>query len=116
MGLASAAYLEAVAFGVRAGVDAETIWRALRGEAGWRAALAGVCDRILAGEGEEVGVKFGQLADFLLEARAKEFPLPLSEALHAFCDTGARRVVEVNRPSPSFWHELVTRSRPTGGG
>jgi 2-hydroxy-3-oxopropionate reductase len=116
MGLGAAAYLEAVAFGVLAGVDAEVLARAVGGPdaesgvggaGGWRAQLAATARRVAAGEGEEVGVKFGQLHYFLEEAAEQGFQLPLSRALHDFCAAGERVMMEANRLSPSFWRELT---------
>jgi 3-hydroxyisobutyrate dehydrogenase-like beta-hydroxyacid dehydrogenase len=106
MGLTSAALLEALGFGVLAGVDIDVLRRAVGGREGLRADLSRIAKRVAAGEARNVGVKFGQLAYFLDEAAEKGFKLPLSRALHEFCEPGQRIVVEVNRPSPSFWHEL----------
>jgi 2-hydroxy-3-oxopropionate reductase len=110
MGLSAAAFLEAVAFGVRAGVDAETIRVAVGSETGddhWRVLLARVAARAVHGEAEQVGVKFRELPYFLREAEAHGFALPLTDLLYRFCDAGERVVVDDNRPAPSFWHELM---------
>ena len=107
MGLGSAAYIEAMAFGVLAGVDASVIHAAI-GEAGrWRADFSYVAERVAAGEGEQVGVKFRELPYFLREAREQGFRLPLTEVLHAVCDAGPRVAFDDNRHAPSFWHELM---------
>ena len=108
MGLVGAAYLETVAFGVRAGVDAETIARAI-GEGGSRLQVRRTAERAAAGQAEGMGVKFRELPYFLAEAEASGFPLPLTRALYDFCDAGERVVVDDNRKAPSFWHELMGR-------
>ncbi|MCC6443090.1 MAG: KTSC domain-containing protein [Armatimonadetes bacterium] len=110
MGLGAAAYLEAVAFGMRAGVDAETI-RAAVGESGgagdWRAFIEFVAARAAAGEAQKIGVKFREMPYFLREAEEQHFELPLTQTLYAFCDAGERVVVDDHRTAPSFWHELM---------
>jgi 2-hydroxy-3-oxopropionate reductase len=106
MGLGDAAYLEAVAFGSLAGVDPVTIARAVGGSGGWRQHFGSIAQRVAEGKGLDVGVKFGQLHYFLEEAQEQGFVLPLTEALHDFCAAGERIVMEVNRLSPSYWHEL----------
>jgi 3-hydroxyisobutyrate dehydrogenase-like beta-hydroxyacid dehydrogenase len=107
MGLGCAAYIEAMAFGVRAGVDASVIHAAM-GETGrWRADFSYVAGRVAAGKGEELGVKFRELPYFLREAREQGFRLPLTEVLQAVCDAGPRVTIDDNRHAPSFWHELM---------
>jgi|SRR5688500_1862899 len=106
MGLGAAAYLEAVAFGVNAGVDPEALAEAVGDTTGWRAMVRGTASRIAAGHGEEIGVKFRELPYFLQEARESDFPLPLTELLYAICDSGERVTVDDNRPAPSFYWEI----------
>lgn len=107
MGLGAAAYAEAVAFGVLAGVDAETIGRAVGGADRWRGLVAGTAARAAQGEADQIGVKFRELPYFLREAKEQGFPLPLTETLYAFCDAGERVVIDDNRAAPSFWNELT---------
>lgn len=109
MGLADAAYLEALSFGVNHGVDAAILEQALGTSGRWRADLNRTARRIVAGEGENVGVKFRELPYFLRAAAEAGFDLPLTERLHAFCDAGERVVIDDNRPAPSFWRELTGR-------
>ena len=114
MGLGDAAYLEALAFGVRAGVDATTLGRAVgavEGDAAWRRHFGAIAARVAAGRGEQVGVKFGQLHYFEEEAEVQGFALPLSGALRRFCEAGERVMREANRLSPSFWRELMRAGR-----
>lgn len=106
MGLADAAYLEALSFGVNSGIEIGILEQALGSSGRWRADLNRTAQRIAGGEGENVGVKFRELPYFLHAATEAGFPLPLTERLHAFCDAGERVVIDDNRPAPSFWREL----------
>lgn len=107
MGLGAAAYIEALSFGVNAGVDAATIAQAIGDSGRWRRDFNAVARQAVEGRGESVGVKFRELPYFLREAREQGFELPLTERLYAFCDAGPRVVVDDNRPAPSFWRELT---------
>jgi len=109
MGLADAAYLEALSFGVNSGVDAAVIEQALGNTGRWRADINRTAQRIVAGEGENVGIKFRELPYFLRAAAEAGFELPITERLHAFCDAGERVVIDDNRPAPSFWQELTRK-------
>lgn len=113
MGLGVAAYLEAVGFGVRAGVDAETIRHAVGDAAGegWRRELDRVADGAARGEGERAGVKFRELPYYLREAAERGFALPLTETLYGVCDAGPRVTTDDNLPAPSYWRELMTVHR-----
>ena len=111
MGLGAAAYLEAVAFGVLAGVDAEIIGRAVGGAEGWRAMVARTADAAQQGRANGIGVKFRELPYFLREAREQDFLLPLTQVLYEFCDAGERVVIDDNRSAPSFWHQLTQKNR-----
>jgi 3-hydroxyisobutyrate dehydrogenase-like beta-hydroxyacid dehydrogenase len=119
MGLGAAAFLEAVAFGTRAGVDAAIIGRAV-GAGGaeaeaWRVLVAQTAEAAAEGRAEGLGVKFRELPYFLREAAEQGVALPLTETLYRFCDAGERVVTDDNRPAPSFWHELCTRKNGTDG-
>lgn len=114
MGLVNAAYLEPLAMGVLAGIDAQTVRDAMTGEQTWRKEFCAIADKVIAGQGIGIGVKFGQFPYFLQEAEEKGFELPLSKALFEFCDPGERVVMEVNRLSPSFWIELQKHANKPG--
>lgn len=106
MGLATAAGLEAVAFGILAGADPDAIAAGVGADSGWRGRIRDTVRAIEAGRAERLGVKFGQLMYFVKAAEELGFDLPLSRALHAFCEDGELVALEANRPSPSFWREL----------
>ena len=111
MGLGAAAYLEAVAFGVRAGVDPAIIDQAVGGDGEhWRAIVRQTAQAVADGRGARIGVKFRELPYYLHAARELGFDLPLTDALYAFCDRGERVVTDDNRPAPSFWHELCAQT------
>jgi len=107
MGLGNAAYLEALAFGVRAGIDGDVIEQAIGRNGRWRSDFSQTAAEVAASGGDGVGVKFRELPYFLREARESGVPLPLTEALYAFCDRGERVTTDDHRPAPSFWHELI---------
>jgi len=115
MGLGDAAYMEALAFGVRAGVDPEAIREAVGGDDGFRRHFAAIAGRVVEGKGESLWVKFPELPYFLAEAAEQGVPLPLAEALYTFLSAVEPRWRDnMARPTASFWHELASR-RLTGG-
>jgi 3-hydroxyisobutyrate dehydrogenase-like beta-hydroxyacid dehydrogenase len=110
MGLADAAYMEAIAFGVRAGVKLEAIRDAVGGTDGWRGHLAALAQRILDGHGESLWVKFPELPYFLAEAAERGVELPLTRALRAFLESADPRWRDnMSRPTVAFWHEVMSR-------
>ncbi|MFW6162938.1 MAG: NAD(P)-dependent oxidoreductase [Planctomycetota bacterium] len=112
MGLADAAYLEALAFGVRAGIDPEALAQAVGGDEGWRGHFARLAKRVARGEGESCYVKFPELPYFLAEAAERGQPMPLMEALHIFCSAVEPYSHDnMRRPTVALWRELMTRER-----
>jgi 3-hydroxyisobutyrate dehydrogenase-like beta-hydroxyacid dehydrogenase len=110
MGLGVAAYLEAIAFGVRAGVDPEAIDQAVGNDEGWRGHFSGVARQIINGNGGNMVVKFPELPYFLEEARMQGFEIPLTQALYDFLKVSKHEFFDnMNRPSRSFWLELMSR-------
>lgn len=117
MGLVDAAYVEAVAFGVRAGVDPAVIRQVVGGPSGWRHRVVRFAMMVEEGRADDVYIKFPELPYFLREAREQGFDLPLTEALFTFCDAGPRDWVDnMGRPRVSYWHEIMTRPRRTPSG
>jgi len=112
MGLADAAYLEAIAFGVRGGAALDAIRRGVGGEEGWRGHFAYLVGRVAGATAESCWVKFPELPYFLAEARDRGFELPLTEALHDFLGAGELDCRDnMGRPTASFWREVTTRRR-----
>jgi 3-hydroxyisobutyrate dehydrogenase-like beta-hydroxyacid dehydrogenase len=109
MGLANAAYLEAVAFGVRAGVEADILEKALGSEGRLRGDFHAIASEVAHGDPLGVGVKFRELPYFLQEARLTGFDMPLTDVLYQYLADKVRVTMDDHRLAPSFWHEL-TRS------
>lgn len=110
MGLGDAAYMEALAFGVRAGVDPAVIAQAVGGSEGWRGHFARLASRAVEGSAEGLLVKFPELPYFLGDARTLGFDLPLTQALFNFCDLSPRNWRDnMGRPTVSFWYQLTNR-------
>lgn len=107
MGIVEAAYLEALSFGVNSGVDIEILAQALGNEGRWRKDLNQTAQRIANGDALNIGVKFRELPYFLEAAQRGNFPLPITEVVHAFCDKGERVTIDDHRAAPSYWHELI---------
>jgi 3-hydroxyisobutyrate dehydrogenase-like beta-hydroxyacid dehydrogenase len=109
MGLVDAAYLEAISFGVNSGVDVETISQAIGCQGRWRVDFHQTAQRIAAGQGANVGVKFRELPYFLSAAQEGGFDLPIAATVYGYCDKGERVVIDDHRQAPSYWHELTNR-------
>ena len=111
MGLGAAAYMEAMAFGVCAGVDPKAIREVVGMGDGWRGEFDRIAKRIIDGGGKTLVVKYPELPYFLAAAEASGFEIPLTEALYEFCKNGNYEMFDnMNRPSRSFWHELTKDS------
>ena len=111
MGLGVAAYIEAIAFGVNAGVDAEALLVSVGGDRGWRGHFAQIAKRIIEGSGNNLYVKFPELPYFLSEADAQGFHTPLTKALYEFChESNSVFFDNMKRPTRSFWYELTTHA------
>lgn len=111
MGLGAAAYMEAMAYGVCAGVDPTAIREAVGMGDGWRGQFDGIAKRIIDGDGKQLVVKYPELPYFLAAAEAAGFEIPLTEALYAFCRNENYEMFDnMNRPSRSFWRTLLKDS------
>ena len=111
MGLGAAAYMEAIAFGVCAGVDPNAIREAVGMGDGWRGQFDGIVKRIIDGDGQNLVVKYPELPYFLAAAEAAGFEIPLTEALYEFCKNEHYEMFDnMNRPSRSFWRTLTKDS------
>ncbi|MYA69898.1 NAD(P)-dependent oxidoreductase [Candidatus Poribacteria bacterium] len=111
MGLGAAAYMEAMAFGVCAGVDPTAIREAVGMGDGWRGQFDSIAKRIIDGNGKQLVVKYPELPYFLAAAEAAGFEIPLTEALYEFCKNENYEMFDnMNRPSRSFWRTLTKDS------
>ena len=108
MGLGAAAYMEAMAYGVCAGVDPTAIREAVGMGDGWRGQFDGIAKRIIDGDGKQLVVKYPELPYFLAAAEVAGFEIPLTEALYEFCRNENYEMFDnMNRPSRSFWRTLT---------
>ena len=108
MGLVDAAYIEAVAFGVNAGVDAETLREAVGGEGGFRRQFDAIAARIASGDGDGNDVKYAEHAYFLDEAHRAKFPVPMLDALYAYMSRFPVTMRDnMDRPYPPLWSALT---------
>ncbi len=111
MGLGDAAFMEAMAFGVCAGVDPVAIREAVGMGDGWRGQFDRIARRIIDGEGGNLVVKYPELPYFLAAAEASGFEIPLTEALYEFCKNENYEMLDnMNRPARSFWRTLTKDS------
>lgn len=111
MGLGDAAFMEAMAYGVCAGVDPTAIREAVGMGDGWRGQFDRIAKRIIDGEGGTLVVKYPELPYFLAAAEAAGFEIPLTEALYEFCKNENYEMFDnMNRPSRSFWRTLTKDS------
>jgi 2-hydroxy-3-oxopropionate reductase len=107
--LGAAAYLEALSFGVNAGVDVDVVRHALGKTGRWRGDFNFIATEVLEGRGQQVGVRFRELPYYLREAADGDFSLPLTDVLFHYCDRGERVVMDDNQMSPSLWYQLVIK-------
>lgn len=107
MGMVSAAYLEAISFGVNSGVPATVIQQAIGGEGFLRADFSRFAEAVVNGRGMDMGVKFRELPYFLEAAKDIGFDLPITATVRALCERGEYVVVDDHRDAPSYWHELT---------
>ena len=111
MGLGDAAFMEAIAFGVCAGVDPAAIRNAVGMGDGWRGQFDRIAKRIIDGEGGTLVVKYPELPYFLAAAETAGFEIPLTEALYEFCKNENYEMLDnMNRPARSFWRTLIKES------
>ncbi|MDE0324203.1 MAG: NAD(P)-dependent oxidoreductase [Candidatus Poribacteria bacterium] len=111
MGLGDAAFMEAMAYGVCAGVDPTAVREAVGMGDGWRGQFDRIAKRIIDGEGGTLVVKYPELPYFLAAAKAAGFEIPLTEALYEFCKNENYEMFDnMNRPSRSFWRTLTKDS------
>jgi 3-hydroxyisobutyrate dehydrogenase-like beta-hydroxyacid dehydrogenase len=107
MGIVSAAYLEAISFGVNSGVPSAVIHQAIGNQGFLRGDFSRFAEAIVNGKGNDIGVKFRELPYFLEAARDCSFDLPITATVRALCERGDFIVVDDHRLAPSYWHELT---------
>jgi 3-hydroxyisobutyrate dehydrogenase-like beta-hydroxyacid dehydrogenase len=108
MGLADAAYMEALAFGVSQGIDPRVIAQGVGGRDGWRGHFAHLAEQIVGGHAAQCYVKYPELPYSLEEANEQDLPMPLTRALHAFgIGLSKDNRDNMGRPTIAFWRALM---------
>ena len=108
MGLVNAAHLEAIAYGVKLGVDPKVLREAVGGDGRWREDFGRIADKVVAGHGRWETIKYHELPDFIAEAREADMELPLATATMATCRDDLPKVIhDFGKPAPSFWDALL---------
>jgi 3-hydroxyisobutyrate dehydrogenase-like beta-hydroxyacid dehydrogenase len=108
------ARMEVMSFGLRAGLDLETVMRALDVPLDSQDPYARLYRAIQAGQTDNLSALFSEWAYFLEEARARGFHMPMLEAMYEFCKDGPQTGRDpLGRPQPSIWNELMrSEERP----
>jgi 3-hydroxyisobutyrate dehydrogenase-like beta-hydroxyacid dehydrogenase len=108
----SVARLEVMIFGLRAGLDLETLMRSLDVDPNSSDPYAGLYKSIKNGEAESLSYEFAEWDYYLQEVKALGFYMPMLEAMFEFCKDAEKTTFDaLRRPEPSIWNELMKRSR-----
>lgn len=106
------ARLEVMVFGLRAGLDLETVMKALDIDPSSSDPYAWLYRNIKNGEIEKLSFEFAEWDYYLQEARASGFYMPMLEAMFEFCKNAEKTTFDpLRRPEPSIWNELMRRHR-----
>jgi len=110
MGLADAAYMEALSFGVAQGIDPQMIAQGVGGGEGWREHFAGIAEQVIAGRGDLCETKYPELPYYLEEANEKQLAMPLMRALYAYGVGFPKNIPDcMGRPTIALWQALLGR-------
>jgi 3-hydroxyisobutyrate dehydrogenase-like beta-hydroxyacid dehydrogenase len=111
MGVGTALFLEAMAFGLRCQLDPRRIVEALERAGAASVNFPRVARSVADGTALDRDAKLRELPYFLAEAAERDIPMPLTEALVRFMADGEPRLREGPASVPSPWYELMTRGR-----
>jgi 3-hydroxyisobutyrate dehydrogenase-like beta-hydroxyacid dehydrogenase len=112
MGVGLAAFAEAMFLGVQAGLDPQKIWDTLSTAGAANTSFEGAAKQTLTDRIEAQDFKLRELPYFIAQAKHENINLPLTEALYNFASQGEDRTTDpLGIPTPSFWHELMHRTR-----
>ena len=116
MGVADAAYLEAMLVGVKGGLDPEKIWQVLSTAVGKNNfKFERVARAVADGSARKNDCKVRELPYFIEEAKAQGYSLPMTEAFEAFCRESEKSITDpLGIPTASYWDELTGRKRDEG--
>jgi len=105
------ARLEVMMFGLRSGLDLETLMRALNISSDSGDPYARLCRAVQDGRIGDLSFEFAEWAYYLKEARAQGFRMPMLEAIYQFCKDAEKTTADaLKRPEPSIWNELMKSS------
>ena len=108
MGLVSAAYLEAIAFGVTSGVDASVLLNAVGGSEGFRLEFSRYASRVIENKADGMDHKSAEFEYFLDEADRSGFKAPLLRTLNNYLEHRPKDFRDnMGRAYASFWSALV---------
>ncbi|NLG49605.1 MAG: NAD(P)-dependent oxidoreductase [Chloroflexi bacterium] len=106
------ARMEVMVFGLRGGIDLETVMRALDVDPASDDPYAQLYRAIKAGKTDDLSALFSEWAYFLEEAEDKGFRVPMLEAMYEFMkDAPLVSKDPLGRPMPSIWNELMKAKR-----
>lgn len=105
------ARLEVMAFGLRAGLDIETVMRGLDISFDSRDPYARLCRAFQSGDLGKLSFEYAEWGYYLDAAKALGFRLPMLEAMFEFCKDAEKTTADaLRRPEPSIWDELIQDS------
>ncbi|MDQ1318508.1 MAG: NAD(P)-dependent oxidoreductase, partial [Candidatus Poribacteria bacterium] len=106
------ARLEVMIFGLRAGLDLETLKRALDVSPDSSDSYAQLYKSIKNGDAEKLSFEFAEWGYYLEEIKAMGFCMPMLEAMYEFCRDAEKTTFDaLRRPEPSIWNELMRYNR-----
>ena len=102
------ARLEVMIFGLRSGLDPETVMRALDVDPNSNDPYARLYKGIKNGSIERFSFEYAEWGYYLAQVKAKGFRMPMLEAMYEFCKDAEKTTVDaLNRKEPSIWNELM---------
>ncbi|MGB9595459.1 MAG: NAD(P)-dependent oxidoreductase [Candidatus Poribacteria bacterium] len=106
------ARLEVMVFGLRAGLDLETVMKALDVDPNSSDPYSWLYKTIKSGEIEKLSFEYAEWDFYLQEAKASGFYMPMLEAMFEFCKDAEKTTFDpLRRPEPSIWNELMKHHR-----
>jgi 3-hydroxyisobutyrate dehydrogenase-like beta-hydroxyacid dehydrogenase len=110
MGVADAAYMEALSFGVAQGIDPQAIIQGVGGDEGWRGHFAALATRIAAGHEDGRETKYPELPYYLEESNEQGLEMPLMRALYRYGLGFPNDKLDcMGRPTIAFWPAVLRR-------
>lgn len=105
------ARMELMSFGLRAGLDLDTLMRALDVSPESNDPYAKLYAAIKSNNADGVSTAFAEWPYYLEEVKAQGFRMPMLKAMYEFCKDGKKTEVDpLGRLMPSIWNELMNFS------